>query len=781
MIGTLALCNACVHDKGDGTCTAFPGGIPHEIILQLGDHRQPYRGDRGIRFHLKVGRDAVLESYDEAVGLQALQKSWDPDVKRAVVSKANPYHDEHGRFTTSDHGRGDEEATEEATFADQQERQAQAWRRDGPRAWQDAGGAYLGWHVTTPEAAQAIAERGFQLPSRTVFEEWGRGLYFAPGKDPRYATGLWGWTGHNALVHVRVHLANPLILDMTTGEGRDLATSLLPQGHRRDATTFGDRINEVAREQGYDGLVVRDDSLESGGNQIIAFDPSQVEVVGVKKVLKSNPYHDERGRFSTGPSPMNDLTREVREKSEANMARYQHVQWVATDKLAPYQGNDVGGGSIVPTTLDETIRQNGFENPLVFEYSTVNHNGKVGEGNHRLAAAQRLGLSHVPVRAYRVRGSLSGATQYGGRDPKPVPGVAERMEAAYPHRDRFTQIPPTIDPANIFPPEWIAADANKAWDPSLHPRGQPDNAGQFAPAHQEEHQQAASRDIGESHDGRDFNEGDKVYAYVPKQGDEPSHFGAGAVVSSTQDGVKVHLIGTRSDVTYDTQPGLVGHRSAVEASDPKAHGDAAGSADNGLPEAMAHRYASSVAKGTIRVDERTNQFRFGGGWTPDTPEFKGVQKALTDCDVHSLTVTFGDPEYDLRAMGDGVMAGTKGTGEKVTFVPLTTFRSIWNRFLERQSSSAFMPEARKATAGEYDMQHELGHVLSFRTKGVKEAANEMYHIMLQYPDAVYPGHHLSEYGLSTPLEAIAELHASYMLGSKDDLALRTAKKFGWKR
>lgn len=32
-------------------CDAFPRGIPVAISLQKRDHREPYKGDHGIRFH----------------------------------------------------------------------------------------------------------------------------------------------------------------------------------------------------------------------------------------------------------------------------------------------------------------------------------------------------------------------------------------------------------------------------------------------------------------------------------------------------------------------------------------------------------------------------------------------------------------------------------------------------------------------------------------------------------------------------------------------------------
>ena len=44
------LCWQCKHYHEDVTCTAFPAGIPAEILDSKANHRDSYAGDHGIRF-----------------------------------------------------------------------------------------------------------------------------------------------------------------------------------------------------------------------------------------------------------------------------------------------------------------------------------------------------------------------------------------------------------------------------------------------------------------------------------------------------------------------------------------------------------------------------------------------------------------------------------------------------------------------------------------------------------------------------------------------------------
>jgi hypothetical protein len=55
----IPICNNCVHVMRSAPaikCSAYPEGIPIEILTGKVDHHKPYKGDHGIQFSPKAAK-----------------------------------------------------------------------------------------------------------------------------------------------------------------------------------------------------------------------------------------------------------------------------------------------------------------------------------------------------------------------------------------------------------------------------------------------------------------------------------------------------------------------------------------------------------------------------------------------------------------------------------------------------------------------------------------------------------------------------------------------------
>lgn len=55
-------CQTCQHRVHPLFCTAFPGGIPADILTGRHDHRTPFSGDHGVRYSPKAGAGPLRKS-----------------------------------------------------------------------------------------------------------------------------------------------------------------------------------------------------------------------------------------------------------------------------------------------------------------------------------------------------------------------------------------------------------------------------------------------------------------------------------------------------------------------------------------------------------------------------------------------------------------------------------------------------------------------------------------------------------------------------------------------
>jgi hypothetical protein len=95
----------------------------------------------------------------------------------------------------------------------------------------------------------------------------------------------------------------------------------------------------------------------------------------------------------------------------------QYVEWVPIQHVLPYaewKRNPAHGaeGEAAQTaywnTLKDHMAEHGFKNPIVLDVHKDDSTGHISEGNHRLAVAHELGMTHVPLTVWpsRRRGNI---------------------------------------------------------------------------------------------------------------------------------------------------------------------------------------------------------------------------------------------------------------------------------------------------------------------------------------------------------------------------------------
>jgi hypothetical protein len=76
------ICVGCVHriSERGWSCTAYPNGIPDEIIRSKVDHRQPHIGDHGIRFEPVDDEAAEFASllFGQSKRMKSMSRRTDP-------------------------------------------------------------------------------------------------------------------------------------------------------------------------------------------------------------------------------------------------------------------------------------------------------------------------------------------------------------------------------------------------------------------------------------------------------------------------------------------------------------------------------------------------------------------------------------------------------------------------------------------------------------------------------------------------------------------------------
>ena len=104
---------------------------------------------------------------------------------------------------------------------------------------------------------------------------------------------------------------------------------------------------------------------------------------------------------------------------KADVGNYRNVEMVPTHEVARYASQETTGEHAREVGL--RMAETGSMEPLILQYHPKTGEAYLGEGNHRLRAANRLQMEHVPVRVTRAAYGLGGP---GVRTPKEHPAIA---------------------------------------------------------------------------------------------------------------------------------------------------------------------------------------------------------------------------------------------------------------------------------------------------------------------------------------------------------------------
>lgn len=278
--------------------------------------------------------------------------------------------------------------------------------------------------------------------------------------------------------------------------------SYLAQHPHREQVLWN--YQEHLREKGHDGITYGNEYEGPKGHRCaIVTDPSQIHVRKWDWLHPDHPNHKSNNTHDwagTGQNAISDyvhpdgrpktaaysdfLKPEHREHQDtrpgfnpgddlSGMGYGHGVGWVHIDHLKPYREYDRAGThpgseesgestsytrSVVDSIHHELASGRGFTDPLMLKYHHETHQASLGEGNHRLDAAIKAGMTHVPVRVVRAyKGEAESGEMKPAQFPKQTPKGYED------HLGNYRQ-PEMQHPAEVFPPEAMHKSAHVLTD-----------------------------------------------------------------------------------------------------------------------------------------------------------------------------------------------------------------------------------------------------------------------------------------------------------------------------